>query len=67
MKKVEWLIVAVLIIVGLIFLTVSGTTVWEIETIQSYVKTFIQLCLWMGSPVIIVGIIYIIIQKRKGR
>ncbi|MFZ3576699.1 hypothetical protein [Virgibacillus sp. DJP39] len=65
MKKIEWLIAGLLIIVGLTCLTVSGTTMWEPESVQSYLKTLIQLCLWMGLPVVIIGIIYVVVLKRN--
>ncbi len=65
MKKIEWLIVALLIAMGLMCLTVSGTTMWGTESIESYLKTFLQLCLWMGLPILITGIIYFIILKNR--
>ncbi|ASK61335.1 hypothetical protein CFK37_03680 [Virgibacillus phasianinus] len=65
MKKFEWLIAAALVIIGLNCLTVSATTMWEYHSINSYLKTFAHLCLWMGLPVLVVGIIYIIFLLKK--
>lgn len=65
MKKIEWLIFSFLIIVGLMCLTVSGTAMWGSESIDSYLKTFLQLCLWMGLPILILGIIYLLIVKKR--
>ena len=65
MNKLEWLIVTVLVIMGLICLTASATTMWGSESIGSYFNTFVHVCLWMGLPVLIVGIIYIIFLKKE--
>lgn len=68
MKKIEWLITISLIIIGLACLTVSGTTMLGTESVRSYLKMFILLCLWTGLPVLIIGIVYIIIlNKRKSK
>lgn len=68
MKKTEWFIVTLLIVMGLLCLTVSATTVWDTATLQSYVTTFFRLCLWMGLPILLTGIAYfIIIKRRKNR
>ncbi|WP_088051902.1 hypothetical protein [Virgibacillus dakarensis] len=68
MKKIEWLIAALLIAAGLICLTVSATTIWGTESIVSYFKTFVQLCLWTGLPFLIIGIVYfILLLKRKDK
>lgn len=65
MKKIEWLIAAVFVIMGLTCFTVSATTMWGEESIGSYLNTFVHVCLWMGLPVLIVGIIYIIFLKKR--
>ncbi|MEN1969631.1 hypothetical protein WMZ97_16325 [Lentibacillus sp. N15] len=64
MKKIEWLIAGLLIVAGLICLTVSGTAIWETESIVSYFKTFIQLCLWTGLPLVVFGTIYLVILLK---
>lgn len=65
MKKIEWLIVTLLIIMGLSCLTVSATTMWGNESFESYIKTFIYLCLWMGLPILIIGVVYFIFLKKR--
>ena len=65
MKKIEWLLALLLILIGLSCLTVSGTMMMGSESIDSYIHTFMQLCLWMGIPVVIIGIAYIVIKKKK--
>lgn len=65
MKKLEWLVAAVLVMVGLTCLTVSATTMLGAGSIEPYLSTFLHLCLWMGVPVLLVGIIYIIFLKKR--
>jgi uncharacterized membrane protein len=67
MKKIEWLMVALLIIIGLSCLTISGTTMVGTESIKFYLATLIQICLWMILPLLIVGIIYFINIRKKGK
>ncbi|TFB14110.1 hypothetical protein E3U55_14435 [Filobacillus milosensis] len=68
MKKTEWIIFALLILMGLCCLTVSGTAMWGPGSIQAYFKTFLHLCMWMGLPIIFLGIVYlVIVMKRQGK
>lgn len=68
MKKIEWLLAVLLIIIGLACLTVPSVTIWGDGTIKSYVTTLIQICFWTGLPGLIIGILYVIIllgRKNK--
>ncbi|MBM7570556.1 LPXTG cell wall anchor domain-containing protein [Aquibacillus albus] len=65
MKKIEWLIVILLITMGLGCLTVSATTMWGTESFETYLTTFLQLCLWMGLPILILGIVYLLFLKKR--
>lgn len=65
MKKIEWLLVVSLIIVGLACLTVSGTTMWGNESIKSYLTTLMQICFWTGLPGVIIGVLYVIILMGR--
>ncbi|MFA7746158.1 hypothetical protein [Salinicoccus roseus] len=68
MKKIEWLIVVLLIAIGIMCLTASGTMMWGTGSIESYLKTFLEICLWMGLPILIIGIVYfVILKKRKNK
>ncbi|TRM12140.1 hypothetical protein FH966_10835 [Lentibacillus cibarius] len=67
MKNIEWLLAILLIIIGLTCLTVSGTTMLDAESVGTYLTTFIHLCMWMGLPVVIIGIIYMIILKKRDK
>lgn len=63
MRKVEWLIVGLLIGVGLICLTASASTMGE--SMEGVLRTFLQVCIWMGLPLLIIGVIYFIFLKSK--
>jgi hypothetical protein len=65
MKKIEYLLAILLILIGLGCHTASITLTtgkgWEV-----YLKHFFELCMFMGIPVLVIGIIYFfIITKRK--
>ncbi|SEB05562.1 hypothetical protein SAMN05421743_11472 [Thalassobacillus cyri] len=66
MKKIEWFIILLLIGTGLMCLTLSATTMWAAESSgEAYLKTFLQLCLWMGIPLVIVGFVYFVLLKKR--
>lgn len=65
MKKIEYIIALALIIVGLGCLTMSGSYMLE-QNIMAYAMTFIKICLWMGIPIAIVGIVYYFILRGRG-
>lgn len=67
MSKMEWLIVGLLISMGLICLTASASTMGGNGSMEGLLKTFLQICLWMGLPVLVIGIIYVVarINKKK--
>ncbi|MRH44468.1 hypothetical protein GH741_17630 [Aquibacillus halophilus] len=65
MNKIEWLLASLLIIIGLSCLTVSATTMLGTESMGSYLKTFIELCFWLGLPIVIMVFAYIVFIKRR--
>lgn len=64
MRKVEWLIIGLLIGVGLICLTASASTMGG-GSMEGVLRTFLQVCIWMGLPLLVIGIIYFIFLKSK--
>lgn len=60
----EKILAIFLIITGLACLAMSGTFLSGFN-IERYIETLIQLCIWMGIPVVFSGIIYFILIKRK--
>lgn len=64
MKRIEFMFAGLLIIIGLMCLTMSGTLMLN-QGITVYLKTFIQICLWMGIPLILVGIFYLFYRKKR--
>lgn len=69
MKRFEWLMAITLIVAGITCLTISGTAILGPKSIDSYLLTLIQLCFWMGIPIIAVGVLYFILlsKKKKGK
>ncbi|WP_174733234.1 hypothetical protein [Mesobacillus harenae] len=65
MKKVEVILSVLLIIIGLICLTMSGTMMIQ-QDFTAIFKTFVTICAWMGVPIILAGIVYLIIVKKRG-
>jgi len=63
-KKIEIFLSVVLIAVGIGCLTMSGSMMFQ-QGISVYFETFFKICLWMGLPILISGIIYLF-MKRKG-
>lgn len=65
MKRIDYLIASVLILIGLTCLTASGSYLID-SSIKAYMETFFQLCMWIGVPFVGMGIIYfMIIFLRK--
>ncbi|QTM99054.1 hypothetical protein ERJ70_06915 [Sediminibacillus dalangtanensis] len=65
MKKFEYILAGLLIFIGLGCLTASISLTTG-DSWEMYVKHFFELCLFMGIPILIIGIIYFfIIAKRK--
>ncbi len=63
MKKTEMILAILLILVGIGCLTMSGTMLFQ-ENLSLYFQTFIQVCLWIGVPILIAGILYFIFLKK---
>ncbi len=65
MKRIDWFMAILLVISGLTCLTISGTAKFGPDSIDSYLITLLHLCLWMGVPVLVAGIVYLIIIRKK--
>lgn len=57
MKRIEIILAGLLIVVGIVCLTMSGTLMLETE-LAVYLTTLVQICLWMGIPLILTGLLY---------
>lgn len=64
MKRIEVVLSISLIAAGLICLTMSGSIMFG-QGIVDYVKTFVHICLWMGIPIILVGVFYLLYRKKR--
>jgi di/tricarboxylate transporter len=66
MKRIDYVIAGVLVLIGLLCLTTSGSYLIGFS-IEAYMETFLQLCMWIGIPIVVIGVIYfIILFLRKG-
>ena len=69
MTRRDWWIASLLIAIGLNCLVMSGIISASFN-VPSYLSLLFHICLWMGVPLLVGAIIYIIISfisKRKGR
>ncbi|RLQ92800.1 hypothetical protein [Planomicrobium sp. Y74] len=57
MRGIEVFLVVLLVVIGILCLTMSGTLMLE-TGMTVFLTTFFQVCLWMGIPLILTGIIY---------
>lgn len=64
MKKIEYLIALALIFLGIACLTMSGTYMLD-QNITVYAMTILKICLWIGIPIVIIGVLYLVFVKRK--
>ncbi|QDI91403.1 hypothetical protein EPH95_09610 [Salicibibacter halophilus] len=69
MTRRDWWIASLVIAFGLHCLVMSGIISASAD-IPSYLRLLFQICFWMGIPLLVGAMIYIIISfisKRKGR
>lgn len=64
MKWSEWIIAISLMVIGLSCLTMSATYMLNPNSLHAYLNNLFQICLWIGFPVVIVAVIYIILKKK---
>ncbi|ANU23387.1 hypothetical protein [Planococcus donghaensis] len=57
MKKIEVFLAVMLVVIGIFCLTMSGTLMLE-TGLTVFLTTFVQVCLWMGVPLVLTAIIY---------
>lgn len=64
MRRIEVFLAVLLVVIGILCLTMSGTLMLE-TGLTVFLTTFIQVCLWMGIPLILTGIIYWRYTKKR--
>lgn len=64
MRRIEVFIAVLLVVIGILCLTMSGTLMLE-TGLTVFLTTFVQVCLWMGIPLILTGIIYWRYTKKR--
>lgn len=57
MRRIEVFLAVLLVVIGILCLTMSGTLMLE-TGLMVFLTTFVQVCLWMGIPLVLTGIIY---------
>ncbi|MDR6224040.1 hypothetical protein JOE21_000028 [Desmospora profundinema] len=65
MKWIEWLVVLSLVAIGLACLTMSATAFLDTPSIQPYLHMLVRICLWIGLPVLVVGLGYWIWRWKR--
>lgn len=66
MKTIEWVIALSLVFIGLLCLTMSASWMLNPDNIRSYLTTLLRICLWTGGPVLVAGLIYFFLGRKKG-
>ncbi|MGB6407788.1 MULTISPECIES: hypothetical protein [Planomicrobium] len=64
MRRIEVFLAVLLVVIGILCLTMSGTLMLE-TGLTVFLTTFVQVCLWMGIPLILTGIIYWRYTKKR--
>ncbi|AQQ53239.1 hypothetical protein [Planococcus lenghuensis] len=64
MTKIEFTVAALLIVAGLLCLAASGSWLFNPGALE-LLKTFIQVCLWMGIPLVLTGGLYWWFKKKR--
>ncbi|GAB7388548.1 hypothetical protein BSNK01_23860 [Bacillaceae bacterium] len=65
MSRIEWLVSLLLVAAGLSCLTVSATILLNPDSIRPYLQTLLQICMWLGIPVFVAGLVYFIMKQRR--
>jgi Na+-driven multidrug efflux pump len=64
MKRVEWLIAVALVVIGLSCLTMSATYMLNPNSLKAYLNNFLQICIWIGIPMVIIAVTYYLLKKK---
>ncbi|EGL84018.1 hypothetical protein CathTA2_0421 [Caldalkalibacillus thermarum TA2.A1] len=64
MKRLDWVIAVMLVIIGLSCLTMSATWMLNPNSIRQYFFTFFHICFWAVLPVMITVVIYLILRFK---
>jgi hypothetical protein len=67
MKMTDWIMALSLVIIGLSCLTMSGTLMFNPESIAAYFNTLVRICFWIGIPIVLAGIVYMILNLKGKR
>jgi hypothetical protein len=66
MKITDWIMAFSLVVIGISCLTMSGTVMLNPESVAAYFNTLVRICFWIGIPIVLAAIVYMIL-KLKGK
>lgn len=65
MKRGDWIIALAFIITGLACLVISISFVNHSESVHAAMVSFVKYCLWLGVPLTLFGILYLLTRSKK--
>lgn len=65
MRKREWLLAGLLIVLGIHCFVMPGFILTGTINVHAYAAQIVHICLWIGAPIILTGLIYMFWKKRK--
>lgn len=65
MKKREWIPAVLLIVLGIHCFVMPGFILTGSLNVHSYFAQVLHVCFWIGIPIFLTGVIYLIWKKRK--
>lgn len=69
MKRMDWIIAISFILAGLTCLFMSMSFIEHSESLHVFIMKVVNYCLWIGIPLVIIGLIYMWLKdhnRRKG-
>lgn len=67
MKKSDWLIAGAFIFMGLSCFVMSLTLIDHSESVHAFLMGAVDICLWVGLPLTIIGLLYLWRRRRNGK
>lgn len=67
MNRSDWLLSIAFILVGLACFAMSTIYVSHPNALYVYISKAINLCIWIGVPLMIVGLVYLFIKKKSNK
>lgn len=65
MKRMDWLIAGIFIVMGMSCFVMSMSFVDHSASVHEFFMTTMNYCIWIGVPLIVAGFLYLTIRRRK--